>query len=83
MERSAESEVLKGIIAEAMKDLSPRQAQILNYRFGINGENPLSLKQTAQEMGVTKERIRQIEVKALEKIRQYPKVKKVIYEMSH
>ena len=49
--------------------LSPREQKVLMYRFGIDEEYPHTLEETGKEFGITRERIRQIETKALEKLR--------------
>lgn len=54
---------------EALKSLSDREAAVLKMRFGLKGEKPLTLEQVGQKFGVTRERIRQIESKALRKLR--------------
>jgi RNA polymerase primary sigma factor len=48
--------------------MEPRSAEVLRLRFGLDGD-PLTLEQIAQRFSVTRERIRQIEAKALDKIR--------------
>jgi RNA polymerase primary sigma factor len=58
-------------IENILKDLSPKEQKILRMRFGLNGEIPHTLEEVGKEFGVTRERIRQIEAKALEKIRQH------------
>jgi RNA polymerase primary sigma factor len=52
-----------------LETLSPREKLILVKRFGIGGEQERSLRELAREFGLTAERIRQIEKKALERIR--------------
>lgn len=60
-------------IEEILKDLFPKEQKILRMRFGLSGEIPHTLEEVGKEFGVTRERIRQIEAKALEKIRQHEK----------
>ena len=48
--------------------LTEREAEILRYRFGLNGYEQLSLKEVGNRFNLTKERIRQIEKKALEQL---------------
>ena len=52
-----------------LETLDPREKLVLAKRFGISGEEERSLRQLGRELGVTAERIRQIEKKALQKIR--------------
>jgi RNA polymerase sigma factor (sigma-70 family) len=54
--------------------LDPREQTILRKRFGINGEEEQTLQQLADEFGVTRERIRQIETRALGKLRRYRRI---------
>jgi RNA polymerase primary sigma factor len=54
-----------------LKTLSEKEADILEYRFGLNGKRPMSLKEIGNRYKLTKERIRQIEKKALKRL-QHP-----------
>ncbi|MBI4692073.1 MAG: sigma-70 family RNA polymerase sigma factor [Candidatus Terrybacteria bacterium] len=60
-------------IEEILNDLSPKEQKILKMRFGLAGQIPHTLEEVGREFGVTRERIRQIEAKAIEKIRQHEK----------
>ena len=51
-----------------LDSLTEREAEILRYRFGLNGHEQLSLKEVGLRFNLTKERIRQIEKKALERL---------------
>jgi RNA polymerase primary sigma factor len=66
----AEASALKAHIAEALAGLSPREQSILRMRFGIGGTEEHTLAEVGKIFGVTRERIRQIEAKALAKLRQ-------------
>ena len=61
--------MLKEKMAEALGDLSPREAQVLRLRFGLNDGNEYTLEEVGQKFGLTRERIRQIEGKALRQLR--------------
>ena len=61
--------LLKKYINEALEYLTPREQKILKIRFGLEDGITHTLEEVGQEFGVTRERIRQIEAKALEKIR--------------
>ena len=50
-------------------NLNQRESKILRYRFGLDGETPRTLEEVGREFGVTRERIRQIENKALRKLK--------------
>lgn len=58
-------------IGEAFPSLTPREQVILKMRFGMDDGNLKTLEETSKVFGVTRERIRQIESRALEKIRNY------------
>jgi len=64
-------------VKEILIDLTPRERRILEMRFGLNDGVTRTLEEVGKEFGVTRERIRQIEAKALEKIRQHDKAKKL------
>jgi len=49
--------------------LDERETKIINSRFGLNGKKPMNLEEVGREFGVTRERIRQLQNKALEKMR--------------
>jgi RNA polymerase sigma factor (sigma-70 family) len=56
-------------ITELLQGLDDRERRILNFRFGLDGQESLSLEQTGQKIGVTRERVRQIEKRCLLKLR--------------
>lgn len=56
-------------IEQVLKSLTPKEANVLRYRFGLGNIRPLSLKEIGDKYNLTKERIRQIEKKALERLR--------------
>lgn len=69
--------LLKTRLKEILVDLTPREQKILSMRFGLDDGITHTLEEVGKECGVTRERIRQIEAKALEKIRQHHFIKKV------
>jgi RNA polymerase primary sigma factor len=66
---SATSDGLKATTQSVLAALSPREANILKMRFGIDMNSDHTLEQVGAQFGVTRERIRQIEAKALRKLR--------------
>src|SRR5271166_4081891 len=66
---AAEGSALRRMVIEALADLTPREQRILRMRFGIGGATDHTLEEIGKEFGVTRERIRQIEAKALAKLR--------------
>ena len=67
--------VVKEKIREAMSTLSDREQQILVMRFGLDGDDPKTLVKVSSYFDLTRERIRQIEIKALEKLRDPERIK--------
>ena len=70
--------ILRDQINEIMADLSPKERQILEMRHGLIDGVQRTLEEVGKEFGVTRERIRQIEAKAHEKIRQHDKSKRLL-----
>ncbi len=69
--------LLRGQLEEILVDLTPREQKILSMRFGLKDGINHTLEEVGQVFGVTRERIRQIEAKSLEKIRQHQALKKL------
>ena len=74
---SAARKILKSYIDEIIADLTPREQKILDMRFGLTDGVTHTLEEVGKVFTVTRERIRQIEAKALEKIRQHHKLSKL------
>jgi len=75
---AAEATALRDSIAEALADLTPREQRIMQMRFGIGGSGEQTLEEIGKVFGVTRERIRQIEAKALQRLRESPKSSKLL-----
>ncbi len=60
-----------------LKTLTPREEKVLSLRFGLEDGNPKTLEEVGKEFNVTRERIRQIEAKALRKLRHPSRSKKL------
>ncbi|MHB8831082.1 MAG: sigma-70 family RNA polymerase sigma factor, partial [Patescibacteria group bacterium] len=76
-DRAAGLQLLKDYVKDIIKDLSPREQKILEMRFGLVDGVSHTLEEVGKEFDVTRERIRQIESKALEKIQQHPLIKRL------
>jgi RNA polymerase primary sigma factor len=76
-EEAATYELLKEHINETLDLLTPREQKILRMRFGLEDGRMHTLEEVGQEFGVTRERIRQIEAKALTKLRKNRDSKKL------
>ncbi|MDP3804405.1 MAG: sigma-70 family RNA polymerase sigma factor, partial [Candidatus Omnitrophota bacterium] len=74
---SAARKILKSYIDEIIADLTPREQKILDMRFGLTDGVTHTLEEVGKVFAVTRERISQIEAKALEKIRQHHKLGKL------
>lgn len=59
---------LHKLVLRKLEELSPKQARIIDLRFGLTDDDSLTLEQVGEKFGVTRERIRQIEKKAIEKL---------------
>ncbi len=68
-EENAIYQLMKGHVADSMDVLQPREQKILKLRFGLEDGKTRTLEEVGREFGVTRERIRQIEAKALQKLR--------------
>ena len=69
--------LLKEQIADVLKTLAPREAEVLRLRFGLEDGRSRTLEEVGQSFGVTRERIRQIEAKALRKLRHPVRLRKL------
>ena len=76
-EEAATHTLLKDQRNEVLATLNPREAKVLSLRFGIEDGRPRTLEEVGKEFNVTRERIRQIEAKALRKLRHPSRNKKL------
>jgi len=65
----AEMHLLHEDLQDALSTLTPREVRVLRMRFGLGGADTYTLREVGEKLGVTRERIRQIEGKALKKLR--------------
>ncbi|MBL4744347.1 MAG: RNA polymerase sigma factor RpoS [Cycloclasticus sp.] len=64
-----QSEEVRDNLEQWLELLSDNQREVISRRFGVRGHHPSTLEQVAKEMGVTRERVRQIQMKALQSLR--------------
>ena len=69
----AAQRLLRDDVAAVLADLKPREAEVLRLRYGLEGERVHTLKEVGELMGVTRERVRQLEMRALRKLR-HPRI---------
>lgn len=74
---TAGRQLLRGYVQDVLKDLDPREQKILKMRFGLEDGVTHTLEEVGKEFGVTRERIRQIEAKALERIKDHMNISKL------
>ena len=70
--------LLRDHVKDIIQNLVPREQKILTMRFGLTDGVAHTLEEVGQEFGVTRERIRQIEAKALEKIKEFKGIEKLV-----
>ena len=73
----AESNMLKEQLVQVLNTLTPREEKVLRLRYGLDDSHPRTLEEVGREFNVTRERIRQIEAKALRKLRHPNRLKKL------
>lgn len=76
-EEAATYHLLKDHIREILKYLTPREQKILRMRFGLDDGRSHTLEEVGREFGVTRERIRQIEAKSLQRLKKHRESKKL------
>lgn len=79
IEDDVENKILKDELKKNMAKLSDREREVINMRYGFADYNPMTLEEVGEVIGVTRERIRQIEKKALKKLRLCRSLKDYFY----
>ena len=68
---------LRDTLDKILDQLNEREKRIIQLRFGLSGEGPLTLEETGKMMRITRERVRQIQEKTIEKLKNYPELKEM------
>ena len=76
-EDNAINQNMKSEIDNVLATLTEKEAEIIRYRFGLNGRKAMSLKEVGEVFNLTKERIRQIEKKAIKRLQHPTRAKKL------
>ncbi len=76
-EKATNLSILKENLYEMLNFLTPREKKIIVMRFGLDGGDMHTLEEVGKEFGVTRERVRQIEAKTLEKLKTHPSADKI------
>ena len=74
---SAAQDILKAQLLSVIETLTPREQKVIRLRYGLDDNHPRTLEEVGKEFNVTRERIRQIEAKALKKLRHPNRSKKL------
>jgi RNA polymerase primary sigma factor len=74
---------MRNVIAEVLDSLTPREAKVLRMRYGVEMSNDHTLEEVGKQFDVTRERIRQIEAKAMSKLRQPSRADKLKTFLQH
>lgn len=76
-EESAAQDLMMSQLNDILKDISPREQKVLRMRFGLEDGIPHTLEEVGEIFGVTRERIRQIEMKSLKKLKNHPLINRL------
>ena len=68
---------LQNILDSSLSDLSSREKQVIQLRYGLSGECPQTLEEIGSLMGITRERVRQIQNKSISKLRTFKEIKEL------
>ncbi len=80
-EEAAEERALREDLEKALKGLSPKQERAVRLRFGLDGAPPMSLAEAAEAMGLSRERVRQLEKGAIRRLFRNERLRKWLKEM--
>ena len=75
--------LLRRDLDELLEELPPREMRVLQLRYGLDGGDPMTLKEVGRKMGITRERVRQVEAKAIRKLQHPVRARKLEGFMDH
>jgi len=68
---------LQETLAQVLNQLNDREKRIIQLRYGLSGEGPLTLEETGKMLGITRERVRQIQEKAIARLKSFPEIREL------
>jgi RNA polymerase primary sigma factor len=68
---------LQDTLGHVLNQLNDREKRIIQLRYGLSGEGPLTLEETGKMLGITRERVRQIQEKAITKLKAFPAIREL------
>jgi RNA polymerase primary sigma factor len=68
---------LQDTLSHVLDQLNERERRIIQLRYGLSGEGPLTLEETGKMLGITRERVRQIQEKAIAKLKTFPAIREL------
>lgn len=68
---------LQDTLEHVLNQLNEREKRIIQLRYGLSGEGPLTLEETGKMLGITRERVRQIQEKAISKLKTFPAIREL------
>ncbi|MEO2068346.1 MAG: RNA polymerase sigma factor RpoD/SigA [Desulfurobacteriaceae bacterium] len=77
VEEKVVQEELKQSIQEMLEQLTPQEKKIIIMRFGLDGNEPKTLREIGEKLGISRERVRQLEARAKKKMKEYATRKKL------
>jgi len=77
LDEELKREMMNEYLHEAVESLNPREQEVINLYFGLNGDDPMTLEEIGVRLGLTKERIRQIRDKALNALQHPSRIDKL------
>lgn len=77
VEEKVVQEELKQSIQEMLEQLTPQEKKIITMRFGLDGNEPKTLREIGEKLGISRERVRQLETRAKKKMKEYALRKKL------